>query len=75
MQEVVTWIFDHGEKIGGYLILLGMVYSFITGKLWSKAAVDSLRTDCEYHRQAHERILGELERAITVGKTLAEKQP
>lgn len=75
MNEVATWIFEHGEKIGGYLILLGMTFAFMSGKLWSQKAVQRLIDDCEYHRQAHERLLGELERALSVGKILASKTP
>jgi hypothetical protein len=84
MDQVATWIFTNGEKIGGYLILLGLSYGFISGQLWSKKAVETriadfekreakTIADCEYHRQAHERLLGELERALTVGKMLASK--
>lgn len=74
-MEIVNWIFAHGEKIGGYLILLGLTFGFLSGKLWSQAAVQRLINDCEYHRNAHERLLGELERALTVGKILASKTP
>lgn len=85
MTEVATWIFEHGEKVGGYIILLGATAAFMTGQLWSKKAVETRIADfekreaktnaeCDYHRQAHERLLGELERALTVGKMLAAGQ-
>jgi hypothetical protein len=85
MMDAIKWIFEHGEKITGYSIMIGVSASFMFGQLWSKKAVDSLRADfekrelkviadCEYSRSAHERILGELERAITVNKMLATGQ-
>lgn len=86
MMEVAQWIFEHGERIGTTTILLGLTYALIAGKLWSNKAVEQriadfekreqkVIADCEYHRTAHERLLGELERALTVGKILAGKTP
>lgn len=84
MTEVATWLIANFEKIGGYVILLALTLAWATGNIWSKIQVNTMRadfekreaktiSDCEYHRQAHERLLGELERAQTVSKVLASK--
>lgn len=86
MTEIAQWILANGEKVGGYIILISVTVAFVTGRLWSKNAVDGLRADfekreakviadCEYHRQAHERLLGELERALALGRVLAIGKP
>lgn len=85
VSDVAAWIVTNGEKVGGYLILLGATYAFMTGNLWSKKAVETriadfekreakTIADCEYYRQTAERLMGELERALTVGKVLASHQ-
>jgi hypothetical protein len=82
MMDAVNWIIEHGEKIGGYLILLGISYAFMTGWLWSKKAVETrigdfekreakINADCDYNRMALERVLGELERASSNNLILA----
>lgn len=84
MTEIANWIIDHGEKIGAYSILFGMVIAFAVGKLWTNNAVMFMRADyerrdaektkdCEYNRIALERVLGELERTISTNKILASK--
>lgn len=86
MEAFATWLFEHGERISAWVMAIGLIAAFVFNRLYTAAAVAIIRDgyekrikesrdDCQFSRDAHERLLQELERTITLSKTLATKVP
>jgi hypothetical protein len=82
MDAVLTHWLDEPGAVGGTAALLFAVVAFMKGWIlpkWSQdqmidmyeKAIAAAKTECDYHKAAHERLLTQFERSLNVADAAA----
>jgi uncharacterized ion transporter superfamily protein YfcC len=70
-MDLATWALEHAEKISVVFLLIMAVLSYGLGWIVPKRTYDKAISDCDYHRQAHMRLLEQLERTVSAGQIIS----
>lgn len=70
-MDPFQWVIANAEKISLLTVAAGIILSFFKGWIVTGREYRKAIADCEYHKQAHERLQEKLERSLEVSSMMA----
>lgn len=70
-MDPFQWIVANAEKVSLLTVASGIILAFFKGWIVTGREYKKAIADCEYHKEAHERLQEKLERALEVSSVMA----
>jgi hypothetical protein len=70
-MDPVQWFLSNVEKLSLLTVAGGIILSFFKGWIVTGREYKKIIADCDYHRNAHERLQEKLERTLEITSTMA----